>query len=107
MSVPLSDMKALLAEERWIRCLARRLVADENAAEDLVQDTWVAALGACAARPRALRPWLRGILRNLWSDARQAGAARARRERVAARAEAQAPESELVAELELRRALAE
>ncbi len=109
MSVPPAfDLQGLLAEDQWIRRLARKLAGDAHAAEDLVQDTWAAALDAReSARPRALRPWLRGILRNLWSDAKSMHAARARREQRVARAEALEPTSELVAELELRKHLAE
>src|SRR5206468_4093801 len=71
MSVPPAiDLQGLLAEDRWIRRLARRLAGDAHAAEDLVQETWAAALDVRqdAPRPHALRPWLRGILRNLWID---------------------------------------
>jgi RNA polymerase sigma-70 factor (ECF subfamily) len=106
---PAFDLEGLLAEDQWIRRLARRLAGDAHAAEDLVQDTWAAALRAQGAAPRAraLRPWLRQVLRNLWSDQRRAECARAARERRSARAEALEPESELVAELELRRRVAE
>jgi RNA polymerase sigma factor (sigma-70 family) len=103
---PAYDLEKLLAEDPWIRRLARRLVRDDHAAEDLVQETWVAALDARAA-PRALRPWLGGILRNLWRDGESAAAARTRRETRAARDEALGATSELVAELELRKAVAE
>ena len=37
-------VEALLAETGWIRGLARSLVRDRSAAEELVQDLWVAAL---------------------------------------------------------------
>lgn len=60
--------EGLLAREgRALRGLARALTADAHAAEDLVQDAWVAAL----QRPRSapsnapLSAWLRGALRNL------------------------------------------
>ncbi len=106
---PAFDLQGLLAEDQWIRRLARKLAGDAHTAEDLVQETWVAALAVPteAPRPRALRPWLRGILRNLWRDGRRSGAARAARERIVARAEALEPAGELVAELELRRCVAE
>jgi len=108
MSVPPTlDLQGLLAEDQWIRRLARRLVGDGHASEDLVQDTWVAALDAHHPEPRNLRPWLRGILRNLWIDDKRAERARGVRERAAARDEALASTSELVAELELRRNVAE
>ncbi len=108
MSVPPAiDLQGLLAEDRWIRRLARRLAGDGESAEDLVQDAWVAALDARSGGPRRLRPWLRGIMRNLWVDRQRTGAARADRERIVARDEALEPASELVAELELRKRVAE
>lgn len=108
MSVPPTlDLQGLLAEDQWMRRLARRLAGDGHAAEDLVQETWVAALDARCPQPRALRPWLRGILRNLWIDAQSARRARGERERAVARDEALDGASELVAELELRKSVAE
>jgi RNA polymerase sigma-70 factor, ECF subfamily len=56
--------QSLVAHQSWLRRLARRLVRSESAAEDLVQETCVTAL--CKAPPDAhLRPWLRGVMRNL------------------------------------------
>src|SRR5262245_41581465 len=104
---PTLDLQGLLAEDQWIRRLARRLAGDGQGSEDLVQDAWVAALDARDPRPRELRPWLGGILRNLWTDAKRANQARGAREQAAARDEALASTSELVAELELRRNVAE
>ncbi|HEX6884453.1 MAG TPA: sigma-70 family RNA polymerase sigma factor [Planctomycetota bacterium] len=104
---PTLDLQGLLAEDQWIRRLARRLAGDAQAAEDLAQETWAAALGARGPRPRAVRPWLRGILRNLWIDRRRAGQARDRREAAVARDEALEATGELVAELELRQAVFE
>src|SRR5262245_46885757 len=104
---PTLDLQGLLAEDQWIRRLARKLAADRHGSEDLVQDAWVAALDARDPRPRELRPWLSGILRNLWTDAKRAQQARGARERAAARDEALDSTSELVAELELRRCVAE
>src|SRR5262245_29104816 len=105
---PAFDLQGLLAEDQWIRRLARQLVGDVHAADDPAQETWVAALGSRpdAPRPRALRPWLRGVLRNLWRSARAADAARARLEAAGARAGAAEPASELVTELELRERVA-
>jgi RNA polymerase sigma-70 factor (ECF subfamily) len=49
----------------WIRALARRLVRDDAAADDLVQETWLAALQRGPTRDRPLRPWLARVARNL------------------------------------------
>ena len=54
----------LLAHDGWVRALARRLVHDEGEAEDLVQETWLAALKSPPRRDRPPRPWLARVLRN-------------------------------------------
>ncbi len=106
---PAIDLEALLAQDAWIRRLARRLVADRSAAEDLAQEAWVTALAARdeGARARALRPWMGGIVRNLWRDLARGGARRERRERAAARPESTVPADELVAEIQIRKHVAE
>ena len=64
---PSPSAETLLSEMTWLRSLARGLVADTNAAEDIVQDTCVAAL---QRRPLELeggrlRAWLATVARNL------------------------------------------
>ena len=54
----------LLAESQWIQALARSLVREPEAAEDLVQETWLAALRRRPAVRESLRPWLARVLRN-------------------------------------------
>ncbi len=103
---PASEIQALLAEDRWIRRLAARLVTDPGAADDLVQETYLTVLSS-PTRPRSARAWLGGVLRNLWRDGARSGARRERRERGAARPEALPAAAELVAEVELRKRVAE
>ncbi len=67
----------LLAHTEWLTRLARALVGD-GAADDVVQETYEAALAAPANRHGALRPWLGGVARNV---ARMATRGRVRRER--------------------------
>ena len=55
----------LLAQSDWVRALARSLVRDEGAAEDLFQDTWVAALRSPPSERGALRGWLARVTRHL------------------------------------------
>ena len=66
---------------RWIRRLAGALLRDEAAAEDLVQDAWLAAL----TRPprEGLRPWLREVTRNFARMRQRGDARRAQREQEA------------------------
>ena len=91
----------------WVRALARSLVADSGVAEDLVQETWLAALRRPPADRRNLRGWLGRVVTN---------AARQRHRREASRPavdQAQEPGSgeespeELVAAVEGHRELAE
>lgn len=56
--------QALLEQSEWMRTLARALVRDSGAAEDLVQDTWLAALRRGPDAARDLRPWLGKVMRN-------------------------------------------
>ncbi|MCP3918362.1 MAG: hypothetical protein GY711_22690 [bacterium] len=56
--------EGLLQNARCTRELALTLVGDPWVAEDLVQDTWVAALAHRPAADRSLRPWLATVLRN-------------------------------------------
>ena len=41
---PAPSLESLLQQADWLAALARRLVADPSTADDLVQDSWVAAL---------------------------------------------------------------
>ncbi|HTF90639.1 MAG TPA: sigma-70 family RNA polymerase sigma factor [Planctomycetota bacterium] len=95
----------LLGEAEWLGKLARRLVSDPNEADDVVQDTWIAAIGTPPARERPLRPWLAQVARNFARMRRRSGAAREVREQsVSRRAEAPGPE-ELAQRLESQRLL--
>lgn len=74
------ELHRLLAETRWIRGLARSLVADPHAADDLAQDACVVALDRppqCAGNVRA---WLGVVMRNLLLQQSRAAARRRRRE---------------------------
>lgn len=59
--------EAVLRELHWLRGLALRLVRDEHAAADVVQDTWVAAAerGPAGLEGRGLRAWLATVARNV------------------------------------------
>ena len=56
--------EALLAHAGWLRQLAASLVLDPGAADDVVQDTWLAALLHPPAADRPLEPWLARVARN-------------------------------------------
>lgn len=77
----------LLAESGWVRALAARLVADGTAAEDVVQETWVAALTRPPRTDRSLRPWLARVVRAQVALRRRGRTHRRDRELLAARPE--------------------
>jgi RNA polymerase sigma-70 factor (ECF subfamily) len=101
------DCEALLASADWVRALARRLLADAQAAEDLAQDTLAAALVRPPADGRPLRGWLAGVMRNLVRRERRDAGHRGARERAVAREEAQASSAELLERLDSHRAVVE
>src|SRR5262245_11994197 len=79
----------LLRESAWLRALARSLVADVHQAEDLAQDTLVAALEhPPQRRGTSLRAWLGTVARNFARMRARTQASAGRRERDAARHEA-------------------
>lgn len=78
------ELEDLLRHERFVRALARYLLGDRDHAEDIVQETWLAALQT-RTRPNDHRSWLAGIVRNLVRRALRGRDRRARRERTAAR----------------------
>ena len=54
----------LLTHADWARRLAGQLAPGPEGAEDLVQDTWEAALRCPPRSRRAVRPWLGRVMRN-------------------------------------------
>lgn len=99
-------LDALLAEAGWLRALARSLVSDPSTADDLVQETWLAALKHPPAADRPLRPWLRTVVENFARMRRRGDGARAQRERAQASDAEHAGEQELVERVEEQRYLA-
>lgn len=81
------DPETLSLHLEWAQRLARRLLSDSHAAEDLVQDTWVAALGSPPPSPWDPRRWLGGVMRNMARTHRLRAVRRGDRERASARAE--------------------
>ena len=93
------DIEELLAHEGFLRALALRLVRDPATADDLVQETWVAALSTPPRRRASTRGWLTIVARNAARMRARAEARRARREASAARPVA-APSTEDLLERE-------
>jgi RNA polymerase sigma-70 factor (ECF subfamily) len=99
--------EALLEHAAWLRRLAEVLTRGDADAEDLVQETWLAALRSPPGDDRPVRAWLAEVLRNARRMRARAGARRARREaELGQLAEESTPSSEqLLARLEARRRL--
>ncbi|MFT3700677.1 MAG: sigma-70 family RNA polymerase sigma factor [Kofleriaceae bacterium] len=60
----MSDVTALLAEADWLTRLARSLVGSDDA-DDIVQETYAAALRTPPDPDRPARPWLRRVMVNV------------------------------------------
>ena len=76
-----------LEHRESLQRLARSLLAGADGADDLVQDTWLAARAAGDDAPRRTGAWLGGVLRNLVHKHRRGELRRMERERRAARDE--------------------
>jgi len=103
-SQPLSA-EALLAHADWVRALARTLVREPAAADDVAQAAWLDALRHPPRDASNLRAWFARVVRNAAAQRARSENRRAARERVAARAEALPDSNELVAQAELQREL--
>ena len=95
----------LLSHQGWLRTLALGLVHDESTADDLVQDTWVAALRRPPRELGSSRSWLRTVLMNRMRQNHRASGRRERNERVGARPESLPATSEIASRAELHRML--
>ena len=103
-SEPLIETQTFQTNAAFVRRLARRLIRDEAAAEDLAQDAWVAALERPpkeAGESGGLRAWLAAVMRNQASLRLRRRERRERRESLVARSEEVANTSELVERTEL------
>lgn len=106
---PDTTAQALLAHAGWLRRLALRLVGDADVADDLVQETWIAAARRSPDERESLRPWLAKVLRDAFRMRARSEGRRAAREHaatIAAPAGDEAPTPEmLVARAEAQRRL--
>ena len=93
----------LLAHENFVRCIARRLVSDEDRTSDITQQAWLAALERPPSSNGLLRSWLSKVTRNLAIKRIRGDARRIERERTAAVPEVIPSTDEIVALEEVRR----
>ena len=59
-----ADLEKLLAQRGWVRRLAASLVADAGLADDVAQESWLAALRHPPRHAQNLRSWLSTLVRN-------------------------------------------
>jgi RNA polymerase sigma-70 factor (ECF subfamily) len=102
---PAIAIDELLAHAGWVRELALALVGDAASADDLVQDTWIAAMRGPSEGPMSPRPWLARVMRNLARDRWRREERRRRHEVEAARADSVSSSADLAGELEMQRTL--
>jgi RNA polymerase sigma-70 factor (ECF subfamily) len=96
-----SDPEQVLAHDQFVRGLARHLLKDVHGAEDVAQQTWVAAL----QRPpvaASLRGWLAAVVRRLALRRARGEGRELSRQRAAARQELVPSTAEIVAREALR-----
>jgi len=99
----LFDDEAWLRHGAWVQRLAFAMVGDPHEAQDVAQETWLAAMRKPPREPRAPRAWLRTVARRAASRRRSAETAGALREQRAARPEAIPSTAELAAQAEMQR----
>ncbi|MCE9638239.1 MAG: sigma-70 family RNA polymerase sigma factor [Planctomycetes bacterium] len=99
MSEPV-PIEALLAHRDWVRGLARSLVTDPGLADDVEQETWLAALRHPPHDAVTVRPWFVTVARNFARQGRRGVMRRSRREEAVARPERQPATDEVVAQAE-------
>src|SRR5512140_3109750 len=91
----------LLVHTAWLRRLALRLVGDADVADDLVQETWIAAVRRSPEARDSLRPWLAKVLRDAFRMRARGEGRRAAREHAASLVTSDVPTPErLVARAE-------
>lgn len=97
----------LLAQRAWVRLLARSLVRDDSAADDVAQDAWVAALAHPPKDEATSRGWFAVVVRNVARARGRSDARRVAREEAVARPETQPTADEVVAQAEIHRRVVE
>ncbi len=98
-------IEALLAHREWVRALARSLVRDESSVDDVVQQTWQAALENPPSKLGAARAWLGSVVRRTVLDSQRRHVRRQRREHGVARPEGLPATADVVARAEIDRAV--
>ncbi|MEZ6037935.1 MAG: sigma-70 family RNA polymerase sigma factor [Planctomycetota bacterium] len=105
------ELQRLLAEEPFVRRLARGLLFDEHRVDDVVQQTWIAALRnpprADGTGAAGLRGWIAGVVRRLAANEVRGEVRRRRREAVVEVAAETVSADQVLAREELRHQVVE
>ncbi len=101
------DVERLLSERQWVQRLAQSLVADPNQADDVAQESWLAALRHPPRHDANLRSWLSRLVRNTAAAMRRGDARRSERERSSTQPTVTAGSSEALERAEIVRELVE
>ena len=96
----------LLSHADWVRRLSRALLSDPNAAEDVAQDAWVAALKRPPTAGDGMRAWWARVVRSTASNHRRSEVRRTDREQRVASERAEATDPQVESTLEAHRRLA-
>jgi RNA polymerase sigma-70 factor (ECF subfamily) len=78
--VPSLRPERFLEQAGWVRAVARALVLETHRVDDVVQETWLAALERPTTKVGNVRAWLGGIVRNVVRQESRGAARRAARE---------------------------
>jgi len=95
----------LLADLAWLRRLAFALAGDADDADDLVQESWIAAWQRQPATDRPLRPWLGKVVRDVAAMKRRGDDRRRAREQAVRDDDHAASPEALLETMRLHRAL--
>lgn len=101
------SIEAMLAHRAWIQRLAQRLVADPNDAQDVVQETWLAALRNPPPDDRSPRGWLARVAHNAARQLARRASARGYHERAAPKRDAAPSTADLVERISAERSVVE
>lgn len=100
-------IEILLSHEDFVRALSRRLVIDEHIVDDVLQETWLAALERPPRSAGALRSWLATVARNFIFSMRRDDQRRVLRERTVRKEDGAPDPAEIVEREAARRCLVE
>ena len=100
------DPNALLEHAQGLRAVARALLLDDDQVDDVLQETWLAALRARPGTDRPLGGWLAKVARNFALMRLRAAKRRRGHERQARQPNAEPSPSDVLERFEIQRLVA-